>query len=179
MGTIQHYFESQGKTVPPYVNAFYTLTFESASDDFFDATVSGASAKYGQRAIANLCAGVAEAVKKPAMALRNPIVALMAGTTDSHPRVGAMFYFNKEALAALLKSIKQNLTQTCEWVSKGGNDPDCHVFTNGVLADLPLILDTGNMERYTNFNESGSPFMEISKDGVTFTLDRLEVGGND
>ena len=90
-----------------------------------------------------------------------------------------MFYFNKEALAALLKSIKQNITQTCEWVSKGANEPDYHVFTNGVLADLPVILDTKNMEEYKNFNENGSPFMEISKDGVTFTLTSLEVGEND
>ncbi len=178
MGTIQNYFESQGKRVPVFLNSRYTVTFENASDEFFDATVSGASANYDKAAVAKLCAGVTEVVKRPAIALRPRIVSLVRGSTDKDPEPDAMFYFDKDAMAALLKSIKENITQTCEWVSKGANRPDCHVYTNGILSDLPVIVFPNNMKQFTGFNESGSPFIEISRDGVTFTLTQLDVREN-
>lgn len=179
MGTIQNYYKSQGLPVPPYLNCLYTLTFENASDDFFDTTVSGADAQYDKAAVAKLCAGVTEVVKRPAMALRPRIVSLVRGSTDKNPDHSAMFYFDKDAMAALLKSIKENITQTCEWVSKGPNEADYHVYTNGVLADLPVILFPKNMEQFTGFNESGSPYIKISRDGVTFALTQLDVRAND
>ena len=179
MGTIQNYFKSQGRPVPPYLNCLYTLTFENASDDFFTNTVSGANAQYDKAAVAKLCAGVTEVVKRPAMDLRPQMISLVGGTTYKQHDERTRFYFDKDAMAALLKSIKENITQTCEWVSKGSNEADYHVYTNGVLADLPVIIFPKNMESFTNFNESGSPYIKISHAGVTFALTKLDVRAND